>query len=202
VCQSPAVRRDYRLRVRWSIGSTKGSSEEARLLSLVRSSLRVPLPGDCQRSKDLEESVGMRLQGLVALVGSVMSPSAAPTNVYPCEVPSVWIQGDPIAPNGVCERVSKKISGQMGGSGRPPSEFHGAKTLHLQVFCSALGRTRTCGLLIRSQTLYPAELRAHRSTHDTAGWGISQGLAPKGRFCGYTLLVTLGVCGAKAGVAF
>ena len=27
---------------------------------------------------------------------------------------------------------------------------------------SALGRTRTCDLLIRSQTLYPAELRAHR----------------------------------------
>jgi hypothetical protein len=26
----------------------------------------------------------------------------------------------------------------------------------------ALGRTRTCDLLIRSQTLYPAELRAHR----------------------------------------
>src|SRR5215208_3615873 len=31
-----------------------------------------------------------------------------------------------------------------------------------QYFYGALGRTRTCGLLIRSQTLYPAELRAHR----------------------------------------
>ncbi len=40
---------------------------------------------------------------------------------------------------------------------------------------SARGRTRTCDLLIRSQTLYPAELRAHRNLHDTAGWGISQG---------------------------
>jgi hypothetical protein len=66
------------------------------------------LPGDCWRYKDLEESVGMRLHGLVALVGSVMSPSAAPMNVYPCEVPSVQIQGDPIAPNGACERVRNR----------------------------------------------------------------------------------------------
>src|SRR5438309_1749204 len=29
-----------------------------------------------------------------------------------------------------------------------------------RTFVSALGRTRTCDLLIRSQTLYPAELRA------------------------------------------
>jgi hypothetical protein len=80
-----------------------------------------------------------------------MSPSAAPTNVYPGEVPNVRIRGDQIAPNGACERVSKKISGQMGGLGRTPSGFHGGKTPHLQVFCSALGRTRTCGLLIRSK---------------------------------------------------
>jgi hypothetical protein len=35
------------------------------------------------------------------------------------------------------------------------------KPLQIAVFCGALGRTRTCDLLIRSQTLYPAELRAH-----------------------------------------
>jgi hypothetical protein len=29
-----------------------------------------------------------------------MGPIAAQPNVYPCDVPSVWIQGDPIAPNG------------------------------------------------------------------------------------------------------
>ena len=72
-------------------------------------------------------------------------------NVYPCYVPSVPIQGDLIAPNGTCETVSKKLSGQMGGSVRSTSDFHEAKTLHLQVFRSALGRTRTCGLLIRSK---------------------------------------------------
>ena len=48
-----------------------------------------------------------------------------------------------------CEAASKKISGQMGGSGRTLSEFYEAKTRHLQVFRSALGRTRTCDLLIR-----------------------------------------------------
>src|SRR5918997_5395238 len=74
-----------------------------------------------------------------------------------------------------CEPTSQKISGQMGGSGRSPSGFREAKTLYLQVFRSALGRTRTCCLLIRSQTLYPAELRAHRSAYDTAARGISQG---------------------------
>ena len=35
------------------------------------------------------------------------------------------------------------------------------KPLQIQGFGCALGRTRTCDLLIRSQTLYPAELRAH-----------------------------------------
>src|ERR1041385_4673180 len=29
----------------------------------------------------------------------------------------------------------------------------------------APGRTRTCGLLLRRQTLYPAELREHKSHH-------------------------------------
>jgi hypothetical protein len=80
-----------------------------------------------------------------------MNPCAAPKNAYPRDVPSVRIRGDPIAPNGVCETVSKKISGQMGGSGQSPRGFREAKTLHLQVFRSALGRTRTCGLLIRSE---------------------------------------------------
>ncbi len=36
----------------------------------------------------------------------------------------------------------------------------GCKLLNLS---GAPGKTRTCGLLIRSQTLYPAELRAHLS---------------------------------------
>ena len=80
-----------------------------------------------------------------------MSPSAAPMNFYPGEVPNVRIRGDQIASNGACERVSKKISGQMGGSGRSPGVFHEAKTPYLQVIRSALGRTRTCGLLIRSE---------------------------------------------------
>jgi hypothetical protein len=90
-----------------------------------------------------------------------MGPIAAQLNVYPCNVPSVRIPGDPIAPNGACETVSKKISGQMGGSGRSPSEFHEAKTPYLQVFCSALGRTRTCGLLIRSEP-FRASFESHR----------------------------------------
>jgi hypothetical protein len=77
-----------------------------------------------------------------------MSPSGAPMNVYPCDDPSVRIQEDPIAPNGACETVPKTISGQTGGTGRSLNEFHKSKTLHLQVFRGALGRTRTCGLLI------------------------------------------------------
>jgi hypothetical protein len=93
-----------------------------------------------------------RCRDLVALVGFVMGPIAAPPNVYPCDVPSVRIQVEQVAPNGACETVSKKISGQMGGSGRSPNESHETKTRHLQVIRSALGRTRTCGLLIRSQT--------------------------------------------------
>ena len=52
-----------------------------------------------------------------------------------------------------CEAVWKKISGQTDGTGRPSRRFEGAKTLHLQVFCSALGRTRICDRLIRSQTV-------------------------------------------------
>ena len=50
------------------------------------------------------------------------------------------------------------------------------------IFWGALGRTRTCDLLIRSQTLYPAELRAlgvgrvlSRLAYDTAGDGQPQG---------------------------
>jgi hypothetical protein len=70
-----------------------------------------------------------------------------------------------------CETVWKKISGQMGGSGRPPSEFYEAKTLHLQVICSALGRTRTCGLLIRSQ---PPPIAIAR--HPPSQTAILQGL--------------------------
>ena len=80
-----------------------------------------------------------------------MGPIAAQPNVYPCDGPSVRTQGDQVAPDGACETVSKKSSGQMGGSRRSPRAFHETKTPHLQVFRSALGRTRTCGLLIRSQ---------------------------------------------------
>jgi hypothetical protein len=55
------------------------------------------------------------------------------------------------APTGpLCEAVSIKKSGQADGTGWLSGRFEG-ETLHLQVFCSALGRTRTCGLLIRSQ---------------------------------------------------
>src|SRR5215210_2606395 len=45
---------------------------------------------------------------------------------------------------------------------KPPVQRPGASLVSciLQDFRSALGRTRTCDLLIRSQTLYPAELRA------------------------------------------
>ena len=123
--------------------------ERARLLSPMRSVLRVlpkTIAGDRKVSK---RAYLFGFRGLVALVGSVMSPCAAPMNSYPRDVPSVRIRGDPSAPNGACETVSKKISGQMGGSGRSASGFHGAKTPHLQVFRSALGRTRTCDLLIR-----------------------------------------------------
>ena len=81
-----------------------------------------------------------------------MRPITVLLIVYPCDVPSAQIQGEQVAPNGACETVSKKISGQMGGSGRSLSGFHEAKTLHLQVFRSALGRTRTCDLLIRRET--------------------------------------------------
>jgi hypothetical protein len=105
----------------------------------------------CWRSKDREESVGTRLGGLVALVGFGMGQSLHNrTSTHatfrasgPREIRSLRMAA--------CETVSKEISGQMGGSGRSPREFREAKTPHLQVFRSALGRTRTCGLLIRSE---------------------------------------------------
>jgi hypothetical protein len=37
----------------------------------------------------------------------------------------------------------------------------------------APGRTRTCGLLVRSQSLYPAELRAHGPNIITRGDTVS-----------------------------
>ncbi len=49
--------------------------------------------------------------------------------------------------------VAKKISGQIGGMHLALPRYIGAKKQYLQVFCSALGRTRTCGLLIRSERL-------------------------------------------------
>jgi hypothetical protein len=104
-----------------------------------------------------------------------MGPISAPMNVYPCDVSSVRIRGDPITSSGACETVSEKLSGSNNLISRHNSSEKEEKSRFCRTFTSALGRTRTCGLLIRSQTLYPAELRAHRRTHDTAGWGISQG---------------------------
>ena len=40
-----------------------------------------------------------------------MGPISAPMNVYPCDVSSVRIQGDPITSSGACETVSEKLSG-------------------------------------------------------------------------------------------
>ena len=48
------------------------------------------------------------------------------------------------------EAVSEEISGQTGGKGRTLRHIERAKTARLQVIRSALGRTRTCDLLIRS----------------------------------------------------
>ena len=38
-----------------------------------------------------------------------------------------------------------------------------AKTVNIRIFISTPGRNRTLNLLIRSQTLYPIELRVHRN---------------------------------------
>src|ERR687889_579123 len=54
-----------------------------------------------------------------------------------------------------------------------------AKPRDLRGFRGALGRTRTCDLLIRSQTLYPTELRARRAysyTYDTVEGTDTQGV--------------------------
>ena len=42
-----------------------------------------------------------------------------------------------------------------------PSGFEYSGGCKLLILNGAPGKTRTCGLLIRSQTLYPTELRAH-----------------------------------------
>ena len=63
------------------------------------------------------------------------------------------------------EAVSSRASGQISGQAisKPWTAPLGQEKPRVcGGFCGALGRTRTCDLLIRSQTLYPAELRAHR----------------------------------------
>ena len=52
------------------------------------------------------------------------------------------------------------ISGQISGQRRAAMLRKERNPAVCREKRSALGRTRTCGLLIRSQTLYPAELRA------------------------------------------
>ncbi len=44
------------------------------------------------------------------------------------------------------------------------------KPLHTQGLVGALGRTRTPNLLIRSQTLYPIELRARALNYRKGPW--------------------------------
>jgi hypothetical protein len=79
-----------------------------------------------------------------------MRPIAALPNVYPCDDPSVRIRGDPISLNGDLRGRFEKDKWSNGWFGPTSSEIGEAKMLYLQVFCGALGRTRTCGLLIRS----------------------------------------------------
>ena len=52
------------------------------------------------------------------------------------------------------------------------------KSCLCRTFIGALGRTRTCDLLIRSQTLYPAELRAReiRDSYDNVRRVDAQGV--------------------------
>lgn len=50
-----------------------------------------------------------------------------------------------------------------------------AKPRDSRVLRGALGRTRTCDLLIRSQTLYPAELRARAATIPPEGGLLKAG---------------------------
>jgi hypothetical protein len=83
-----------------------------------------------------------------------MRPMEALPNAYSCDVPSVRIQGDPGTPNGGMRGGFEKDKWSSGWFGPTPSGFRGAKTPYLQVIRSALGRTRTCGLLIRSQLVY------------------------------------------------
>jgi hypothetical protein len=79
-----------------------------------------------------------------------MGPISAPMDVYPCDVSSVRIRGDPIPPDGACETVSKKISGSNSLISRHNSSEKEEQFRFCRTFTSALGRTRTCGLLIRS----------------------------------------------------
>src|SRR5215218_928541 len=73
----------------------------------------------------------------------------------------------------LCEAVWKKISGQTDGTDQPSRRFEEVKTLYLQVFCSALGRTRTCGLLIRSQIPGVIGMRQTRIRKRISAHGIS-----------------------------
>jgi hypothetical protein len=80
-----------------------------------------------------------------------MGPISAPMNVYPCDVSSVRIRGDPITSSGACETVSEKLSGSNNLISRHNSSEKEEKSRFCRTFTNALGRTRTCGLLIRSK---------------------------------------------------
>ena len=80
-----------------------------------------------------------------------MGPISAPMDVYPCDVSSVRIRGDPITSSGARETVSKKMSGANGLISRHNPSEKEEKSRVCRTFRSALGRTRTCDLLIRSQ---------------------------------------------------
>ena len=90
-----------------------------------------------------------------------MGPISAPMNVYPCDVSSVRIRGDPITSSGACETVSKKLSGSNSLISRHNSSEKEEKSRFCRTFTSALGRTRTCGLLIRSKA-FRASVKSRR----------------------------------------
>src|SRR5829696_495945 len=77
----------------------------------------------------------------------------------------------------------------------------GRKPAFCRYFRSALGRTRTCDLLIRSQTLYPAELRAQRAySYDTVEGADTQGVGKGWALYSFPKILIVAQNGVVSGV--
>ena len=127
----------------------------------MRSGLRVLLPDDYRRYKDLEESVVIRVQGSCCPRRICHESIRSANECLPVRSSERLRAGRSDRSEWRLRNGFEKDKWSNGWFGRPPNGFHRAKTQHLQVNCSALGRTRTCGLLIRSKA-FRASVKSRR----------------------------------------